>query len=216
MSDYNWAPYDPATSCVKMPFGMTNLMAYLLKRFDWSRSMGICNCRLVNGGDTRSHHSECRAGDWGIDTNPDGSYIPELGDPLIELLGPHGKKLGLDHIILNRVIYSATSPDGRPYTGRHPHFDHAHMGIVQLAAHKLNMTTIIAVLGLPEGDDMAILSPEAQQFWEDNYQKALTVLGEDDMTNEDYLHTSVNHIRDHPDAGTPGPHTHTYQGETSE
>lgn len=56
-----------------------------------------------------------------------------------------------------------------------------------------------AIEQIREGvDDMAILSPEAQQFWEDNYQKAKDVLTPTPggMTNEDYLHTSVTHIRD--------------------
>ncbi len=157
---YNWAAYDSATSCVKMPKGMTNLMAYLLKRYAYSRSMGICNCRSVNGGTSRSHHSECRAGDWGIPTGAGGSYRPELGDPVVELLGPHGKRLGLDHLILNRRIYSARSPNGRYYSGRHPHYNHAHIGINSAGAKRLTMATLIDVLGdvgagipLPPGDD---------------------------------------------------------------
>jgi len=52
------------------------------------------------------------------------------------------------------------------------------------------------VAGHQGDDDMAILSDEAQQFWEDNYRKALEVL--DPMTNEDMTHTLVNHVRDHP------------------
>ncbi len=160
MSNYNWAPYDPATSCDRMPQGMTNLMAYMLRRFGYLRSMGICNCRLIGGSATRSHHSECRAGDIGIPTGAGGRYRPELGDPVIELLGPNGKALGLDHLILNRVIYSQRSPDGRYYSGPHPHRDHAHTGIHTTKANTLTMTQIISILGpvgpgipLPPGDD---------------------------------------------------------------
>ncbi len=157
---YNWAPYDAANSCVRMPQGMTNLMAYMLRRFAYLRSMGICNCRLIGGSSTRSHHSECRAGDIGIPTGPGGSYRPELGDPVIELLGPNGKELGLDHLILNRRIYSARSPNGRYYSGPHPHNDHAHTGIHTVQAKTLTMAKIVSILGpvgpgipLPPGDD---------------------------------------------------------------
>lgn len=139
---------------------MSNLMAYLLRRFLYSRSLGICNCRNIGGGATRSHHSECRAGDWGIPTGAGGSFIPALGNPVHELLGPHGKRLGLDHLILNRRIYSARSPDGRYYSGASPHYNHAHIGINSAGAARLTMATLINVLGdvgagipLPPGDD---------------------------------------------------------------
>ncbi len=158
---YNWAAYDPATSCVKQPKGMSNLMEYLLRRFLYSRSLGICNCRNIGSSSTRSHHSECRAGDWGIPTGAGGAFIPALGDPVHELLGPHGKRLGLDHLILNRRIYSARSPNGRHYSGVHPHNNHAHIGINHAGAERLNMATLIDVLGdigpgipLPPGDSM--------------------------------------------------------------
>ncbi len=157
---YNWAAYDAANSCVRMPQGMTNLMAYMLRRFAYLRSMGICHCRLIGGSTTRSHHSECRAGDIGIPTGAGGSFRPELGNPIIELLGPNGKALGLDHLIMNRRIYSARSPDGRYYSGPHPHYDHAHTGIHTVQAKTLTMAKIVSILGsvgpgipLPPGDD---------------------------------------------------------------
>ena len=167
---YNWAPYQPATTCDRHPKGMTNLMAYMLARFAYMRSMGICNCRLVNGGTSRSHHSECRAGDIGIPTGPGGRYRPELGDVIPELLGPHGRELGLDHLILNRVIYSAKSPNGRYYSGRHPHYDHAHAGIIMVGANTLTLAKIVSILGpvgpgipLPPGDEDMEKYIEAQQ-----------------------------------------------------
>jgi hypothetical protein len=151
---YNWAPYDAATGCVPHPHGAKALAAYLEDRFPYQFSLGICNCRDVRGGTSWSHHAECRAYDCGIPTNS-GAYRPELGDPIIELLGPHGKRLGLDHVILNRVIYSAKSPDGRPYTGVHPHYNHAHIGLHTIAADSLTYATLVSVLGTPTngGDD---------------------------------------------------------------
>lgn len=179
MSGYNWAAYDPATSCVRIPQGSTNLMAYLLRRFLYARSMGICNCRFVGGSTSRSHHSECRAGDTGIPTGPGGSYRPELGDPIHELLGPHGRRLGLDHLILNRIIYSARSPNGRYYSGRHPHKDHAHIGINHAGARRLTIATLIDVLGpvgegiqLPPGNE-----DEDMEKWIRDEQENLNAAG---------------------------------------
>jgi hypothetical protein len=134
-----------------MPQGAKSLAAYLEDRFPYQSSMGICNCRPVRGGTTRSHHSECRAYDCGIPTD-NGKYIPTFGDPIHELLGPHGKRLGLDHLILNRRIYSATSPDGRTYKGVHPHYNHAHIGLNTRAGQTLNYATLVAVLGDPSGE----------------------------------------------------------------
>lgn len=143
--------YDPATGCTPHSAGAKALAAYLEDMFPYQYSGGICNCRNVNGGSSWSHHAECRAYDCMIPTGSGGSYRPELGDPIIELLGPHGRRLGLDHFILNRIIYSTKSPDGRPYTGRHPHYNHAHIGLNTLGATNLTYATLVAVLGEPAG-----------------------------------------------------------------
>jgi hypothetical protein len=118
--------------------------------FPYQFSLGICNCRSVRGGSTFSHHANCRAYDCGIPTN-DKRYRPELGDPIHRLLGPHGQRLGFDHLILNRIIYSRRSPDGRPYKGVHPHYNHAHIGLTSKAGANLNYATLVAVLGEPAG-----------------------------------------------------------------
>ena len=156
---YNWGSYSSPTSCLpKIPQGAKSLLAYLDDSFPWVFSLGICNCRNVGGGSSLSHHANCRALDAGIPTGSGGSYIPEFGDPIIELLGPHGRELGLDHLILNRIIYSARSPNGRPYSGVHPHFNHAHIGLTEAGAINLNYATLVAVLGEPAGgDNMAFL-----------------------------------------------------------
>ena len=154
--------YDPATGCDQHAQGAKALAAYLEDRFPYQYSGGICNCRNVNGGSSWSHHAECRAYDCMIPTGSGGSYRPELGDPIIELLGPHGRRLGLDHFILNRRIYSGTSPDGRYYSGRHPHYNHAHIGLNTMGADNLTYATLIAVLGDPNdpapipGEDMLL------------------------------------------------------------
>ncbi len=151
MSKYNWTSYASPTSCLpRVPDGAKSLLAYLEDYLSWLFSMGICNCRNVRGGDTFSHHANCRALDAGIPTD-NGAYIPAMGDPIIELLGPFGRRLGLDHLILNRIIYSARSPDGRPYTGVSPHNNHAHIGLSHSGAVNLTYATLVAVLGLPPG-----------------------------------------------------------------
>lgn len=153
---YNWARYVDPTSCLPaLPAGAKSLAAYLEDRFPYQTSLGICNCRPVRGGSTLSHHGPCWAYDSGIPTGSRGSYLPEYGDPIVELLGPHGRRLGLDHLILNRIIYSARSPNGRVYKGTHPHYNHAHIGLSEEGARNLNYATLVAVLGDPGtgGDD---------------------------------------------------------------
>ncbi len=156
---YNWGGYSAPTSCTPpIPQGAKSLLAYLEDSFWYVNSLGICNCRNSTGGSGLSHHANCRALDAGIPTGPGGSYLPQYGDPLIELLGPHGRELGLDHLILNRTIYSARSPDGRYYSGTHPHYNHAHIGFTEVGAINLNYASLVAILGEPAGgDDMAFL-----------------------------------------------------------
>lgn len=157
--DYNWGTYASPTSCTpKTPQGAKSLLVYLGDYFPYTFSMGICNCRNVGGSSSLSHHANCRAYDCGIPTNR-GAYRPELGDPIHQLLGPHGRRLGLDHLILNRRIYSARSPNGRRYNGVHPHNNHAHIGLTAAGGLHLNYATLVAVLGEPAqgGDDMAFL-----------------------------------------------------------
>ena len=156
---YNWGGYSAPTSCLpQIPQGAKSLLAYLEDSFSWVNSLGICNCRNSTGGSGLSHHANCRALDAGIPTGSNGSYLPAFGDPLIELLGPHGRELGLDHLILNRTIYSARSPDGRYYSGTHPHYNHAHIGLTTAGAINLNYASLVAILGEPAGgDDMAFL-----------------------------------------------------------
>ena len=54
-------------------------------------------------------------------------------------------------------------------------------------------------------DDMAILSDEAQQFFEDAYQKQKADLTP--PTSPAYLREVVKHLRDHP-ASDVKPHSH--------
>ncbi len=164
---YNWAGYKGATGCTKYgPAGCQALLTYLEDRFPHQFSMGICSCRSVNGGSSYSHHAECRAYDEGM---PIVVGQP-LGYEVLELLGPHGAALGIDHIITNKkpwgsgrgepIIFSAKSPNGRVYTGAHPHKDHNHIGLTRNAGLHLTYATLVSVLGpatSETGDDDMLL-----------------------------------------------------------
>ena len=217
MTTYNWMPYDPADGCTPHSAGAKALAAYLEDRFPYQYSGGICNCRNVNGGSTWSHHAECRAYDCMIPTDG-GAYIPAHGDPIIELLGPHGFRLGLDHFILNRIIYSATSPDGRYYSGRHPHYNHAHIGLNTLGATNLTYATLVAVLGDPnDTGDNDMLPPswaeDATQWHIDR-----NIYGESNVSDVDeseefhrqtvFRHRFYNSIKGEFGGDSGGPHAH--------
>jgi Putative peptidoglycan binding domain len=56
-------------------------------------------------------------------------------------------RIGLQCIIYDRTIWSARSPDGRPYEGVNPHYDHLHIELTWQAARQLTLATAVAVLG---------------------------------------------------------------------
>ena len=154
MSHYNWAPYvgfSGRCSGRAMP-GTQAFAAYIMDRFDFVRSMGIYNCRGV------SNHGDGEAWDGGVPTGPGGSARPELGLQVLELVGPHGKRLGICSWIYARKIYSARSPDGRYYGGVHPHNDHFHEDQTPASALNLTYATMVAVLG-PMGSQPVPVPP---------------------------------------------------------
>lgn len=173
---FNWAPYSSANSCHHYgPQGPQALITYTEDVFGaLHRSLGICNCRNVRGGSSRSHHAECRAADDGftIQANKRWGYL------FAQILGPHGRRLGIDHLITNRkpwasgrgepIIYSAKSPSGRVYTGTHPHKDHNHTGFTRSAARNLTYGTLVAVLGPPEAVARQILGRATTDPQEDD------------------------------------------------
>lgn len=138
----------PAERCTDGPEpGAKALMAYVLETFPEARNLGIYNCRTVRGGTTTSPHGEGRADDFGFPLDSDGTgskYGHALVDALLEA-GP--SKLGIQAIIYDRTIWSAKSPEGRPYTGTHPHYDHVHVEMTREAAAAVTLATVRAVLG---------------------------------------------------------------------
>ena len=152
----NFAPFQAADHCTGGPApGARALMAWCLEQFDDDQNLGIYNCRTVVGGTTTSCHGEGRACDVGY-TMVAGKANPN-GLALVKRLGPHGQQLGIQVMIFNRVIFSAKSPDGRPYTGEAPHKDHVHIELTRKAAANLTLATIRQAMGpAPAAADVAV------------------------------------------------------------
>jgi len=131
-------------------------MAYMLDRYAWSSSMGIYNPRPP------SLHADGRGWDMGIPT-AGGSARPDLGMQVVNLIGPHGKRLGIQTMIYNRRIWTARSPGGRGYGGRHPHNDHIHFDLSRAAADNLTYATLVAVLGRGGEGAIAVSPPDSSK-----------------------------------------------------
>lgn len=156
MTNYNWATYRSATGCTQYgPAGCKALQVYLEDIFPSQSSYGICNCRNIVGGSSYSHHAECRAYDEGF-----AVFVGQLiGVHSLQILGPHGARLGIDHMIVNHDpgasdrgdprVYSDRSPQGRVYTGTHPHKNHNHIGLTRSAGRNLTYATLVTVVGTP-------------------------------------------------------------------
>lgn len=147
MADPQFAGWYPATGCTNGPGeGARALMRYVLDEFNRAKNWGIYNCRSTRSGGSYSPHAEGRAIDVAFpqDRNGNGSeYGHDLVNAILEA-GPD--KLGVQAIIYDRTIWSAKSPNGRPYTGASPHYDHVHIEITRAAADDLTLATVRSVL----------------------------------------------------------------------
>ncbi len=142
----NWAVWEGAVRCTSGPEpGARALLAWLEETFPQGRSLGIFNCRNVGGTLTKSLHAEGRAVDYGMPM-VGGRGSPE-GHEIVRRVGQHGRRLGLQAAIYDRMIWSARSPNGRPYTGAAPHFDHVHLELTRQAGRSMTLTTFRSVLG---------------------------------------------------------------------
>lgn len=140
-----WAPSEGAKDCTgTVEPGAKALLAWLTENYPQGRSMGIFNCRPVVGGTVTSLHGEGRALDWGMPM-VNGRGTPE-GRAIVHRLGADGAALGLQAIIYDRTIWSAKSPEGRPYKGAAPHFDHLHIEMTRKAAKVMTLATFRSVL----------------------------------------------------------------------
>lgn len=140
-------PWEPATTCSGSATpGAQALMRWIIEEYGakGAQNWGIYNCRDIRGGSTTSLHGEGRALDVGFPLgDPDAE---ELRKRLLRVVG----RLGVQAIIYERVIYSAKSPEGRPYTGVAPHFDHLHIELTSEAAQRLTYATVRAALSRPK------------------------------------------------------------------
>lgn len=145
---YSFAPWQGATHCTSgSTTGALALQAYLLERYSppgWSG--GIYNCRGVRGSTTTSVHGEGRAFDLMLPVGANGRGT-KYGHDIVDLLGKNAQRLGIQCIIYDRRIWSAASPNGRAYTGVHPHYDHLHIELTRAAGANLTLATLRAVLG---------------------------------------------------------------------
>lgn len=151
----NWARWDAAVRCTSgATAGAQLLLQWALAEYPVSWSGGIYNCRTVRGTQVRSIHGEGRALDVMLPT-PSGRAHSE-GYSLLRRIGVHGRKLGVQCVIFDRTIYSARSPDGRPYTGVHPHVDHLHIELTRAAGRSLTSERIVSLLGGGQPAEVAL------------------------------------------------------------
>jgi len=153
--------------------GARALLAYWLEAYrPPGSSLGIYNCRTVRGGSTTSLHGEGRAVDLGVPVTAAGH---EAMRRFLRTLAPHAYRLGIQLVIFDRTIWSARRrPTGEPYTGVHPHRDHAHVELTWNAARGLTLATLRAVLGpTSEEDDVYVVRNGARG---DRVRRAQVVL----------------------------------------
>jgi len=141
----NWDTWQGAQRCTAGPTsGAIALRDWMRSNYPVGWSGGIFNCRTVRGSQQPSIHGEGRALDWMMPV-VNGRGHPD-GHDAVRRLGKHGKTLGIQTIIFDRTIWSARSPNGRPYTGVHPHFDHIHAEITRDAGRTLTLARLNAIL----------------------------------------------------------------------
>lgn len=141
-----------AAECTGSPEpGAKALLAWLLETYPLAWSLGIYNCRGVRGSTTTSLHGEGRAVDLGLPM-VNGRAIP-TGHRIVDRIGEHGRRLGVQCAIYDRSIWSARSPQGRYYGGVHPHYDHIHIELTRASGKNLNLATLRSVLGSPEQEE---------------------------------------------------------------
>lgn len=106
--------------------------------------MGVYNCRLP------STHACGKSLDLGIPLI-DGKANTKLGDPIVVFLDKYANEFGLQGQIWNRVRYDLKTPQGRVYTGPHPHHDHNHIEQRLWFAQRLRYADYVRIAGDPVG-----------------------------------------------------------------
>lgn len=119
---------------------MRALADFLLAAYPLGWSGGIFNCRTVRGSSQPSMHGEGRAFDLMLPV-VGGKGHPQ-GHEVVRSLGQVGRDMGVQCVIFDRTIWSARSPEGRPYTGVHPHYDHLHIELTRAAARRMTLSEV--------------------------------------------------------------------------
>ena len=121
-----------------------------------ARSLGIYNCRPVRGRSSLSIHACGRAADLGIAVSVAGHRVMV---EFLSRLAPHAKSLGIQLAIFSRLSGSARYPWPNRYDGTHPHDDHAHVELNEVAAEALTLATLRDRCGDARQDDPAQPTP---------------------------------------------------------
>jgi hypothetical protein len=125
-------------------------MQWVLGSYDriGAYDLGIYSCRAIRGCAFLSVHGEGRALDIGLPMGRDGRGTSD-GHRMVQRLGRVGERLGVQCIVYDRRIWSEQSPDpeGRPWSGVVPHYNHVHLELCRQAARTLTLSRIAAVLG---------------------------------------------------------------------
>lgn len=167
MSSY-WPYESPVPPCSgKAQPGTVDLLKYLMLKFPTTFSMGIYSCRDSSGGGGYSVHSDGRAIDLGIPLINGGANTA-VGDPVVIFLGTYAYEFGIHGQIWNRVRYDIKAPQGRVYTGPHPHHDHNHIEQRSHHATTLRYANYVEIAGSPitappEGSDLLPLTPTSSK-----------------------------------------------------
>lgn len=143
----SFAPYQSVSGCGNDGPGAGNLLYWLDKESPWKAlgyNLGVCNCRTVAGKTVKSQHARCRAFDLGLPM-VNGRANP-IGNGIVMALAAQGTRLGITELIWNRKRYHAGAPNGEPYTGVSPHYDHIHGSLTLNATRALNVPTIRMVM----------------------------------------------------------------------
>ncbi len=189
--------------------------AELITRFDEKIiGLGQYNRRKISGTDRWSEHSWGNALDVHVSVGRADNVERANGDEIAAWLNEHKDELGI-----RNILWWQTN-----------HFDHIHTDFwprgngtppirsTGIGSFKYSNSKIVAAQiqvvpmegpGLEDG--MAILSDEAQQFFEDAYQKQKADLTP--PTSPAYLREVVEHLRNHPGGGG-GEETHSHPATT--
>lgn len=141
MAEAHFAPWEQATHFAgrAQPGARALMAAILLTDPAHLKSWGIYSARNTALGNL-SAHAEGRALDIGCGMAAGENLVHKLLH-----LEPGPFTLGISVIIHNRRIYSARTPQGRPYVGV-PHLDHVHIEQNRKQAGRLSLARAKRVL----------------------------------------------------------------------